>query len=388
MQRIKAGKVVRPSQLVADYPLELEAIVMKALQVDPRDRFLDADGMRRAIEALGHRMHFVLGDAAVIEVMTQLFEQPIDARASGAFPEVPSRASDPAFEWIASEHDLTVRRDPKELLEAMRAHLASGEAGDGALVSASASASFPPIAMKPRKLRAATQAAESLIVQSVDAPGVVAALPLASPPPTPHQTPLPGPMPGAAGSTAGRVAGPNPVSVKFALPRPTPPSTAVAMVGATMVKARSGWGGRVRWLALAVLFAAIAAASYLVIRDDSGAAAGSASPVAPPPPPPAAARAPQGAPAPSKPVHPPAPPLPEAPPPLPTMVRVQIVSHPSDATVFLDGRKLGKTPLDEAVAADAAKHVFKLKRKGYAMARLDLELGADVTEEVTLIPQK
>lgn len=70
------------------------------------------------------------------------------------------------------------------------------------------------------------------------------------------------------------------------------------------------------------------------------------------------------------------------------MVRVQIVSHPSDALVFLDGKKLGKTPLDEAVAADVAKHVFKLKRKGYAMARLDLELSADVVQDITLTPQK
>jgi hypothetical protein len=69
-------------------------------------------------------------------------------------------------------------------------------------------------------------------------------------------------------------------------------------------------------------------------------------------------------------------------------VRVQIVSHPPDATVFLDGKKLGKTPLNEAVAADAARHVFKLKRRGYAMARLDLELSADVSEDITLTPQK
>src|SRR5215470_12375502 len=69
MQRIKAGKLTRPSQLAGNYPVELEAIVMKALQVDPIDRFADADSLRRAIEALGHRMHLVLGDAAIIEVM-------------------------------------------------------------------------------------------------------------------------------------------------------------------------------------------------------------------------------------------------------------------------------------------------------------------------------
>jgi len=364
MQRIKAGKVVRPSQLVADYPLELEAIVMKALQVGPRDRFIDADAMRRAIEALGHRLHFVLGDAAVIEVMAQLFEP----SAPGTLQDPgTSRQSDPAFEWIASEHDLTVRRDPKELLEAMRAHQTASEA------AAASSSSFAAMAMKPRKLRAATEAAESLIVQSHDMvgmpPGLAAELPLASPPPTPTHTPLP------VGSTSAvRAAVPPPVSVRFAVPRSAP-----AVVGATMVEARSRWSAPLRWILLGAVVAAGAVAGYLVTRDESGAAV---PPVAPPPSP-VAARAPQVAPVPPKPVHPP-----PAPPTLPTLVRVQIVSHPSDAVVTLDGKKLGKTPLDETIAADPAKHVFRLKRKGYAMARLDLELGGDVTEEITLSPSK
>ncbi|HEY6177980.1 MAG TPA: serine/threonine-protein kinase, partial [Kofleriaceae bacterium] len=116
MQRIKAGRVTRPSLLMPNYPLELEIIVMKALQVDPRERFPDAEAMRRALEALGHRLHLVLGDAAIIEVMSQLF----DSRAlTDQGPA--SRASDPAFEWVDSDHDLTVRRDPDELLAVLRA---------------------------------------------------------------------------------------------------------------------------------------------------------------------------------------------------------------------------------------------------------------------------
>src|ERR1041384_2086611 len=117
MQRIKQGKVARPSKVVSDYPMELEAIVMKALQIDPRDRFNDADALRRAVEALGHRMHFVLGDAAIIEVMAQLF----DPQVRPPTDQPASRMSDPAFEWTDSDHDLTVRRDPKELLALMRA---------------------------------------------------------------------------------------------------------------------------------------------------------------------------------------------------------------------------------------------------------------------------
>src|SRR5581483_11672274 len=96
MQRIKLGKVVPPSKVIADYPPDLEAIVMRALQVDPRARLSGADAMRRAMEALGHRMHFVLGDAAVIEVVGQLFGDP------GARPT--SLDDDAVREWAATDH--------------------------------------------------------------------------------------------------------------------------------------------------------------------------------------------------------------------------------------------------------------------------------------------
>ncbi|MBC7977380.1 MAG: serine/threonine protein kinase, partial [Myxococcales bacterium] len=124
MQRIKAGTFTLPSQIVPEYPAEVEAIVVQALQVDPRNRFPDADAMRRAIEALGHRMRYVLGDAAVIEVMSQLFESHVPGAAVGPA----SRASDPGFEWGESDHDLTVRRDPDELMELMRRETAMAAA--------------------------------------------------------------------------------------------------------------------------------------------------------------------------------------------------------------------------------------------------------------------
>src|SRR5262249_490055 len=115
MQRIKAGRVTRPSLVVPNYPIELEIIVMKALQIDPRGRFEDADAMRRPLGAPGHRLHLVLGDAAIIEVMAQLF----DSRALTE-QSPPSRGTDPAFEWVDSDRDLTVRRDPDELLAVLR----------------------------------------------------------------------------------------------------------------------------------------------------------------------------------------------------------------------------------------------------------------------------
>jgi serine/threonine protein kinase len=146
MQRIKLGKVVPPSKVIADYPADLEAIVMRALQVDPRARFPDADAMRRAIEALGHRMHFVLGDAAVIEVVAQLFGGP------GARP--PSLDDDAVREWASTDHVLTVRRDPQELLDAMRADTRS-------MPPLAKPGVPPPPPAGSRKLRAATEAADA-----------------------------------------------------------------------------------------------------------------------------------------------------------------------------------------------------------------------------------
>src|SRR5215470_8489921 len=140
MQRIKAGRVTRPSLLMPNYPLELEIIVMKALQVDPRERFPDAEAMRRALEALGHRLHLVLGDAAIIEVMAQLFDSRALTEQGAA-----SRASDPAFEWADSDHDLTVRRDPDELLAVLRSENALAPRGRAARDAVPTSPDLPAI---------------------------------------------------------------------------------------------------------------------------------------------------------------------------------------------------------------------------------------------------
>src|SRR5688572_25304019 len=51
LERIKIGSYRRPSEIVADYPKDLEKIVARALRVDPRERFPDAESMRAAIEA-------------------------------------------------------------------------------------------------------------------------------------------------------------------------------------------------------------------------------------------------------------------------------------------------------------------------------------------------
>jgi serine/threonine protein kinase len=358
MQRIKAGRVTRPSLLVPNYPLELEIIVMKALQVDPRERFADADTLRRALEALGHRLHLVLGDAAIMEVMAQLFEPPA-AGASGAA----SRASDPSMEWADFDRDLTVRRDPDELLAVLRAENAMSPARPR---DAAPTAQELPTA-RPRKLRAATEAADLLIGQSSDA----RVLPLT----TPAETPTGVTRPAGIGAEPP----PRPTATRAAV-RPTATRAAAAnpMFGASLVLARSGRNARqIRWIGAIALVAIAAPVAYLLTRSSPGAVPGAgaspdAGPVTAHPPepiPPMPTTAPDAAVAPSK-------------------LRVRIVTRPADAFVFLDNKRLGRTPLDETIAADPGKHVIKLRRKGYALYKLDVALDADITEDISLTPQK
>jgi len=376
MQRIKAGKVVPPSQLVGEYLPELEAIVMKALQVEPRERFPTADAMRRAIEALGHRLHLVLGDAAVIEVMAQLYEPD----ASGASSRPASRTSDPEIEWAPFDHDTTVPRDPLELLAAMRAENASVEIGEA---TARQAATPAPVARpSPRKLRAATEVAESFLKKRSDSFAelmtprtpfpVVVAKRLAEP--LMAEDPVTEPMAEKRAADRSLVARPavdGPVVAKAAAD--AKPALGNPNIGANLL-AQTPRSPRLRWIGGIALVGALGVVGYVVMQGSWNAAAeSSAAPAIPP-----IAASPSQV----------SPPEPPAPAPEPAKVRVRLMTHPADATVLLDGKKLGHTPLDETIAADPGKHVMKLRHRGYATQVLDVNLEADLTQDVTLVPQK
>jgi eukaryotic-like serine/threonine-protein kinase len=357
MQRIKAGRVTRPSLLVPNYPLELEIIVMKALQVDPRERFADADAMRRALEALGHRLHLVLGDAAIIEVMAQLF----DTRAAAA-DQAASRASDPVLDWD-SDHELTVRREPDELIAQLRAESALAKRRDAVPTAPE----LPTV--RPRKLRAATEAVDALIGRGAEPP----IMPMLSSPETPSGITMPA-EPAAGAPAAGAPAAAALADAGFGGPT-IKTVTASRVIGANLVEARSSRRTRLRWTGAAIAVVAIAAPIvYFLTRDSADAVASAPSPLV---------VAPAAEPA----SPPPAPPVSD-PPPAPTQVRVRIITHPADATVLLDNKRLGHTPFDEIVAADPGKHVIKLRRKGYALYKLDVSLDADIAEDIALTPQK
>ncbi len=85
------------------------------------------------------------------------------------------------------------------------------------------------------------------------------------------------------------------------------------------------------------------------------------------------------------PAAPPAPP-PAAPPaaPTPARVTVHVTSEPDDATVILDGERLGRTPLTVEVPRRPGPVWLKLRKRGYKPRKLEVDLGADVRWDLTL----
>ncbi|HEU0035772.1 MAG TPA: serine/threonine-protein kinase [Kofleriaceae bacterium] len=277
IERIKTGTVVLPTLIVPEYPLALERIVMRALRVDPRERYPDADTMRRDLEQLGHSLGLVLGDAAVVEVMTQLYENRREPWAPRQTTRGESELEVPV-ELIIDEQALTVPTSP------------------------------PPASMYPQD--------------------VAVIEPLRAKP---------------AGST------PPPVAARPRAPRPS----------------RGGW------IATGIVYAAAIAACVYDVIDPELDAAASVATAAP-------AVVPRPTPDVQLDVAPPSPAI-------KTKVKLQIETTPPDATVLLDGKRLGRTPLDVEVDAQPGVHVIKVRHPGYVAKKLEVELSDDLRHDITLV---
>jgi hypothetical protein len=83
---------------------------------------------------------------------------------------------------------------------------------------------------------------------------------------------------------------------------------------------------------------------------------------------------------------PPSPASPDAPPDaaIPDTVKLSIVTKPSEATVLLDGRKLGKTPLERVVDGRDTVAKLQIRKRGYKSYVVEIRLDADLRQEVTL----
>jgi serine/threonine-protein kinase len=381
MDRIKAGALVPPSTVVPEYPVELERIVARALRVDPRERYPDAESMRRELDLLGHRLGLVLGDAAIVEVMTQLFEHRQEPWQRPARPETELEVPLEVVPRAVSEDDHT-RPTP-----AQRAPLrAATQATESQLETPPHGVPKRPSAFKleptdPRRAPDAAPAAAAAAAEPRARGAGAAPEPAAAPPSTrpdrdtdgvPLAEPLPVPAPRED---------------------PPPPRRRAAAAAAVPLPAPAARGRRrplrwIAWLALALaLTAAVAGGLYIVVGPAPPRAAGPGGA-------PAAAAADRAAPRAAAPAataagsaapraEPPAarPPIvlpPNAP------LRVRIRSVPSDATVVLGGKRLGRTPYVGTIPAAPGVHSLKLRKRGYAPVEIDVALDRDLDQEITL----
>jgi serine/threonine-protein kinase len=91
MHRIATAEVPPPTSLRPDYPLGLEAIVMRALARDPFARFDTAIDFRLAIEDFAFEHDIALHEAPLGDLVSSLFPRPV----------APDRVRDEAAEALA-----------------------------------------------------------------------------------------------------------------------------------------------------------------------------------------------------------------------------------------------------------------------------------------------
>ncbi len=443
VDRIKAGQYTRPSEIVPDYPPVLEAIVAKALRVDPAQRYQSADELRVAVEQLGQELHLVVGDAAIVDTMQRMFPnraEPWQRRATTR-AETESAIE---VEWEDPHIGIT-REAPPDALKKLLARPETppppevhNEFGDSfttrmstnplAIAHEASEPPPPPPPVEPApSLRARGQhheAAESTgdvaptfldpdrrapsVVDEVELGAVISsfdldpktaptAMPLAAPedtPPVPEREPVreperePVPVPVAAPPEKPPLKKPPPALTVKVKPQPAPKIQKTAYIRAQKAPRSRAW----LFAGTLIVAVSIAAAVLMYLYDQkkreraAKADPGQTAPVVVP----ADARV-DDAPAGTAPM-PPFPATEDAGvgsdgaaaievPPADGMLRVRITSTPPDATVILDGARLGRTPIDTAKKLAPGEHVIKIRLRGYVAQKRTIEVTTKDVEE-------
>ena len=400
LERIRKGNLVAPSKIIQGYPRGLELIITKALRRDSETRFHDADTMRREIEALGHRQKLVMGDSAIAEVMAQLFENiepwrgdraESNAANDAVMQAIPAEISASATVPVDAMPPTIIRnlRAATELADQMviEVHTDAAEAAldaavDAAIESVATTSPSPLDGQEPEGNPTAPLPASSVTLAPASPPPLTGRPP-ASPPPLTGRPPA-SPPPRAGRSLASRPPSTLPPISTDARPAATLLGTpAVSAAPAKPVTRRRPW------MSMIAGIVTLAGATGLALAINAVAPADEEAPApAPAPAPIAAAIAARPAPAP---VHvapaptPTPPPAPEPPPP-PTEIHIKVTTTPADATVLIDGQRLGHTPYEGTVPAATGSHTLKIRRRGYTTLKFEVDLDTDLVREVTLQP--
>jgi len=431
VDNIKAGRYKRPSEIVPDYPPALEAIVAKALSVDPAQRYQSADELRIAVEQLGQELHLVVGDAAIVDTMMRMFPnraEPWQRRAT-------TRAETETaieVEWEDPHIGIT-REAPPGALQQLLSHanapveraasdLAIPEAHDefGGESQANTRLSTNPIAVlddlnapppppppePPRALKPRGQHDESVETtgemlspptfaepepraasdsDDVDLGAVISSLDL-DPPPVAEKPSEPEPKTEPRGAPPPPAAEPKAALSRVPPNWKPPKSQKTAYMRAQKPRSRI-------WLFAGTLIVAVAVAAAVLVylyeqkkqaRKAPAAVPHEPAPVEPKAPP----RDPKTAPMPSFPAAIDAGTGSAAPAAVPGAAtrKVRITSTPSDATVVLDGARLGHTPIEIEKLLEPGEHVIKIRLRGYAPQKRSIDVtDKDVVEDFALV---
>jgi hypothetical protein len=71
-----------------------------------------------------------------------------------------------------------------------------------------------------------------------------------------------------------------------------------------------------------------------------------------------------------------------------TSVTIRVTTSPDDATVLLDGERLGRTPLAIERPRTPGPVWLKVRKKGHKTRKIEVDLGADVSWDITLPTSK
>ena len=306
LHRIATATIAPPSHVTPRFPVELEDVIMRALEVDPDDRYQDAAAMRAELERVATRLGLALGEDTVIAVLDQLY---------GQRPEP----------WLVATGSIDYDVTP-QVVDLPFAPPRQRATTHG-IMRGAATAELAGVATEPVEL------AEMLVEEQ------------------PHeQTELPAPPPArfATGILAARK---------------QRRSLALAIVGCAVLG-----------------IAATTLASYLFIDDEPAAAPSAPTVKAPRPPPPKPKPAP---PPPQKTVA--ATPIVEPPP--PDHVMLDVITDPPEATVVLDGVRLGHTPYHAEVPIKKSAWL-KVRRFDRLPVKIKVQLDHDYEWKVTLPPRR
>ncbi|HEY5949918.1 MAG TPA: protein kinase [Kofleriaceae bacterium] len=439
LYRTTHGDVEPPTKRVAGYPAALEDVIMTALELDPDDRFQDAEAMRVAFEQIARELGVSLGESTVIRTLENLFPtRPEPWLVAGGsldatdevtpvhtgsepiimiVPSTPTRMRAAGGMQMAEAAGRSEMAVVQEVDDGVPEHIASNDTID--LTTSPFERRLPPqsqIATAPLRSRATTAALRPRAGTSGPARPRAAG----TSPPVPSSVVLPIPAPSAPGAS-GRAPAPAPVvaavpvtaavpvvvpgstsisaqlplqpTVETPLPRPPLHERRIAEVSAPWIgepiaaaprsttypiAQRSGWSPLV--ITGVVLSIGVVVIVIVTIVTSTTSTTTRTSPATPKPTDPTTKPAQPSTPTP--PVKRPKPPVTHS---QPTgTVTLTVSSDPIGATVVLDGVRLGVTPFSAPVSGKQGLAWLKVRKRGFAAVKTRVSLEHDVSWEITL----